>query len=229
VTVSGKPLDKRRTGGVLRRLKRAYGPRPWRRWGSALGELVAAILSQNTTAANSTAAWRQLWRTFRGWRRIADAPAADIERCIRVSGLSRLKAPRIRAILRQIRGERGRLSLEFLADRPPEEALEYLLSFKGVGPKTARCVLLFAFGMPVFPVDTHIHRIACRLGWIDPAATAEEAHELLTPAIAPPDRYAMHVLLIEHGRRVCKAGTPRCGWCDLLAVCPHGRRRLRGG
>ena len=117
--------------------------------------------------------------------------------------------------------------MEFLKSWRPEKAFEYLMKFEGVGPKTAYCVLMFAFGMKVFPVDTHIHRIAIRLGLIKSKATAEQACEKLTPLIAPDDRYAMHVLLIEHGRETCRARNPKCGECALLSLCPEGKRRMR--
>lgn len=211
---------------VLRRLVREYGPRRWRPRGSAVGVLVCTILSQNTSNANSSAGLRQLWRRFRNWYAVANAPVAEIERCIRVSGLSRRKAPRIQSILQHIRHDRGRLSLEFLKDLPADEARRYLLGFEGVGPKTANCVLLFAFGGRVFPVDTHIHRMAIRLGVLDEAVSPEAAHDILEPLIAPADRYAMHVLLIAHGRRVCTARSPKCHWCCLLDVCPAGRDRI---
>src|SRR5262249_34199619 len=156
------------------------------------------ILSQNTSNKNSQAGYRQLRRKFPTWDLVADAPVEEVERWIRVSGLSRIKAPRIQAILRQIRAEHGRISLEFLKKKTVEEAITYLKRFKGVGPKTIDCLLLFAFAMPVFPVDTHIHRIARRLKWIGPKVSAEKAHEILEPAIPPEHRYEMHVLLIEH-------------------------------
>lgn len=107
-----------------------------------------------------------------------------------------------------------------------QDAFDYLTRFRGVGTKTANCVLLFAFGSPVFPVDTHIHRIAKRLGVIGPRVNADLAHDLLKPMIAPDDRYEMHVLLIEHGRRICRAVNPRCGECVLLSVCPFGKNRM---
>ena len=138
--------------------------------------------------------------------------------------MSNVKAPRIQAILRQIRDEHGKIDLEFLAGWEPGRAFDYLMQFDGVGPKTAYCVLIFSFGMPVFPVDTHIHRIARRMGWIPESASAEAAHDLLTPMIAPADRYAMHVLLIEHGRKTCKAGRPRCEACPVLKFCDYGKR-----
>jgi len=165
---------------------------------------------------------------FASWDQVADATTRQIEQCIRPSGLSRQKAPRIRAILRRIRDDRGRIDLRFLADLAPEQAYDYLTAFEGVGPKTAYCVLMFAFGMPVFPVDTHVHRIAVRLGVLGAGCTAAEAHEILTSLIPPRDRYAMHLLLIAHGRAVCRARRPRCEDCRLLEFCPHGRDVLGG-
>ena len=209
---------------VLRRLTAAYGAAHWQRWGGAVAILVETILSQNTSAANSTAGYKRLWRRFRSWNKIADAPVDDVEKSIRISGLSRLKAPRIQQILRQIRADRGKIDLEFLKDRPPQEAFDYLMRFDGVGPKTANCVLLFSFGMPLFPVDTHIHRIALRMGWVKRNTTADRTHDLLTPMIAPEDRYAMHILLIVHGRKTCRARNPKCVDCPLLDLCPSGRQ-----
>jgi endonuclease-3 len=188
--------------------------------------LVDTILSQNTSNANSDAGYRQLRRRFRSWNQVANAPAAEVERHIRVSGLSNQKAPRIQSILRQIRHERGRIDLQFLADLDEQDAYDYLRQFKGVGPKTANCVMLFAFNHAVFPVDTHIHRIARRLGLISPKATAEQAHSLLKPMIPPKDRYEVHILLIEHGRKTCKAVNPRCDECVLLKLCPTGAVRV---
>jgi endonuclease-3 len=206
---------------VLRLLQRAYGNRPWRQWGDPVSILVETVLSQNTSDVNSSAGYRQLRRRFRSWGAVAGAPVAEVEKCIRVSGLSRIKAPRIQAILRRIRRDRGRLSLEFLRHKGPQAATEYLRSFPGVGPKTAACVLLFSLRKAVFPVDTHILRIGKRLGWLAPSASAQKAQEALTPLIPPRRRYAMHVLLIEHGRKTCRARSPRCSWCPLLALCPQ--------
>jgi len=212
---------------VLRLLRKAYGARPARTWGKGVDVLVETILSQNTSNRNSEAGFRQLRRQFKTWDAVADAPVEQVERWIRVAGLSRIKAPRIQAILRQIREEKGRITLEFLRRRTVEEAISYLRGFKGVGPKTIDCLLLFAFAMPVFPVDTHIHRIARRLKWIGPKVSAEKAHDLLEPAVPPEHRYEMHVLLIEHGRKTCKALNPRCEKCVILELCPFGKQRLK--
>lgn len=209
-------------------LEEQYGPRPWEWDGPAVDVLVGAILSQNTSNANSSAGHERLARRFATWDAVADADARQVEHCIQVSGLSRLKAPRIQGILRSIRAERGVIDLEHLRDRPPREAYDALVRFPGVGPKTAYCVLLFSFGMPVFPVDTHIHRIAIRLGILPDSASADEAHGVLVDLIPPEHRYAMHLLLIAHGRAVCVARNPRCERCCLLRLCPTGQGRLDG-
>lgn len=229
--------QKRTMSAIFRRLRAAYGDMQYRASGSAVGELVATILSQNTSAANASAGFRQLWRRFRSWQAVADAPAGEIERAIRVSGLSNVKAPRIRRILQQIRernraaGARrdGGLSLDFLRQFDDRAAYEYLLGFDGVGPKTAACVLLFAFGKPLFPVDTHIVRIAIRLGVLPPGTSAEAAQDLLTPLIRPADRLAMHLLLITHGRRTCRARSPRCDDCALAGMCGFPRMKAQRG
>lgn len=212
---------------ILLLLRREYGPRPAKIWGNGVSVLVETILSQNTSNKNSAAGYRQLRRQFKTWNQVADAPVGEVERHIRVSGLSNQKAPRIRSILRQIREKHGKIDLQFLSAMNDEEAYDYLMDFNGVGPKTANCTLLFAFGKSLFPVDTHIHRIAIRLGLIPAKATAEQAHDLLKPMIPPGDRYEMHILLIEHGRKTCKARNPRCGECVLLDLCPYGKRKTR--
>ena len=213
---------------VLKELRLAYGPRPWTNHGNPVAILVGTILSQNTSNANSSAGYRKLWKHFRSWNKVADAPTEEVARCIRISGLSNIKAPRIQAILRQLRAEHGRISLNHLGAMPMLDARSYLLNFSGIGPKTANCVLLFSQLHAVFPVDTHIHRIAIRLGWLDPKTTGDQAHDLLEPTIPPADRYEMHVLLITHGRQTCKARSPLCERCRLLSRCPVGRHLIRG-
>ena len=210
---------------ILALLRGAYGPRPPKCWGDGVSVLVDTILSQNTSAANSDAGYRQLRRRFRSWNQVAGAPVEEVERCIRVSGLSNLKAPRIQSILKRIKADHGRIDLQFLREMTDEAAYAYLRTFPGVGPKTACCTLLFAFGKAMFPVDTHIHRIARRLGFVPARASAEQTQDALTPMIAPQDRYETHVLLIEHGRKTCRAINPKCVDCVLLRMCPYGRQR----
>jgi len=205
---------------VLERLERTYGRRPWRPSGRPLDTLVATILSQHTSDRNSTAAMLRLKAWFPSWDAAADAPLARLAEAVRVAGLHRQKARTIRACLRRIREDRGRTDLDFLRRWPTERAKAYLLALPGVGPKTAACVLLFSLGRPVLPVDTHVHRVSRRLGLVGETVSAEGAHDLLAEVV-PADRvYPFHVLLIEHGRRVCRARRPDHARCPLRDLCP---------
>lgn len=206
---------------VLERLADEHGPLdpPTRR--DPLDELVRTILSQNTSDVNSDRAFASLRGRFGDWDEAADAPVPEIEDAIRVGGLAKQKAPRIRAALRAIRDRRAEIDLGFLRDLGDGEALEVLTSMDGVGPKTAACVLAFSLERPVMPVDTHVHRVAKRLGLIGETTSAEKAHAELVDVIAPDDRVPLHVALIRHGRAVCKARRPRCGECVLGDVCPR--------
>jgi endonuclease-3 len=148
-----------------------------------------------------------------------------VERAIRAGGLARLKTRSIQGILRALHTSRGTLSLDFLARWPTSRAREYLQSLPGVGPKTAACVLMFNLGRPALPVDTHVHRLARRLGLIAPDASAGQAHVLLESACPPRLVYPFHVLLIQHGRTVCRARRPLCGECPLVDLCPSALNR----
>ena len=154
-----------------------------------------------------------------------DAPLPELIAAIQPGGLAPTKAPRIQAVLRDIQQRRGGFDLGFLADLPLDEARAWLGSLHGVGPKTVACVLLFALGRPAMPVDTHVFRVAQRLGLIPgrvgkAAMTPEKAHALLEAAVAPQDYYAFHIGLIKHGRRTCAAQRPHCDACVLRDLCP---------
>jgi endonuclease-3 len=205
---------------IVGRLETAYGNRPWKLWGTPLEELIGTVLSQNTNDRNSDAAMERLRQTLPNWDRAADAPLSTIAAAIRPAGLHRQKARSIRAILRRLRQERGRVTLDFVRRWPTERIKQYLLALPGVGPKTAACVLLFSLRRPVLPVDTHVHRVSGRLGLIGPRTTAEQAHDVLAAMVPPQKVYAFHVLLIEHGRKICHARRPECGQCVLSDVCP---------
>lgn len=204
---------------VDRALAKRYGEKRWDGRGDPLGGLIATILSQSTTYRNSGPAYESLRARFATWEQAEEAPVGEIADAIRRGGLANQKAARIKELLGRIRRERGELSLDFLADLPPQEAARALMSFKGVGPKTAACVLLFDLGRPVFPVDTHVLRITRRLGWIPATAGAESAQVILEPLIPPELRYSLHVNLIAHGRALCRPQKPRCGECPVARWC----------
>jgi endonuclease-3 len=211
------------------RLGALYGVPKWERSGPALDELVQTVLSQNTNDRNSGEGFRRLRSAFPNWEAVEKAPARRVAAAIRVSGLSNTKSVRIQQMLRRIRKERGAYSLEFLKNADAASAQEYLLSIPGVGPKTAACVLLFSFGKPVFPVDTHIHRVTQRLGILGPKVNAVEAHRQLQALVPAEIVYPLHLLLIRHGRETCHARNPECARCVLLSICRTGKARLRGG
>ena len=229
---AGNPISKAERAAVVaicRRLRRAYGPVEWPEQGPVLDELIATVLSQNTSDANSGTAYEELRRRFPDWDQVRRAPVARIAAAIRQAGLANRKAPRIKAILQRIHQQRGDLSLEFLHGVPVREAEEYLASFPGVGPKTAACVLLFACRKPVLPVDTHVHRLAQRIGLIGPRTDAAQAHQELARMVAAGQVLEFHIQLIRHGRTLCTARKPQCRDCPLLDLCREGRRRLSAG
>ncbi len=214
---------------VCRRLRNVYGPVAWPEPWPVLDELVATVLSQNTSDSNSGPAFAELRRRFPDWDQVRRAPVARIAAAIRQAGLANRKAPRIKEILRRVYEERGELSLEFLHDLPAREAEDYLTSFQGVGPKTAACVLLFACRKPVLPVDTHVHRLAQRLGLIGPRTEAVRAQQELARLVPANQVLEFHIQLIRHGRAVCTARQPACPDCPLLDLCHEGRKRLLAG
>ncbi|MFW6125956.1 MAG: endonuclease III domain-containing protein [Chloroflexota bacterium] len=210
---------------VIKDLGREYGVPQWQPHTDPLTELIRAILSQNTSDANSGRAFRNLAASFGSWEDIAAADVDDIAGAIRDGGLNKVKAGRIKKMLQDILNSRGSLDLSFLAELPIGEAKAWLRDLPGVGQKTAACVLLFGLGRPALPVDTHVHRVSRRLGLIDARVSAERASEILEAMVPPEDVYQFHINLIAHGRRVCRAQHPRCNACVLAYGCPSSLLR----
>jgi len=210
----------RRVGDITRVLDAHYGPREWASHGRPVDVLIETVLSQNTSDVNSHRAFRALQERFGPLEAVSTASVEDIEEAIRLAGLSRIKSVRIRQILEQLVGENGSLDLSFLDGMEMDAARRYLVSLPGVGPKTASCVLVFALGAPALPVDTHVHRVARRLGLIAPNVSAETAQSELEDIVEPRARYSFHLHIIEHGRRVCHARKPSCERCVLARFCP---------
>ncbi len=215
------PNPEKRLRRVIELLEGEYGiPRRSRRQ-DPLESLIVTILSQNTNDVNRDKAYQRLRERFPSWQEIHDAPEKEIAAAIQVGGLGNIKSKRIKEILASIRHEHGDFDLSFLRELSPEDSEERLLSYKGVGLKTARIVLLFTLGKHVFPVDTHIHRLSKRLGFVPENATREKTHEIMGNLVPPGKMYAFHLNLITHGRRVCTARSPRCPDCLLNRLCPR--------
>ncbi len=222
-----KRIPKLLAGEIVERLSALYGEPVWRPHGDPISELVLTILSQNTSDSNSGRAFMRLKQRLPTWEAVMEAPVDELEAAIAVGGLAKQKAPRIKASLRAVYETRGGWDLEFLRDMPLVEAKAWLRALNGVGPKTAACVLMFALGRPALPVDTHVHRVAQRLGLAPAKASAEKAHDILEAMLAPDEVYPFHISLIKHGRRLCRAQRPLCDECPLLDGCPHGRAATR--
>lgn len=222
--------------GLARTLRAAYGEKRLAANGDPLAELILTVLSQATNDRNRDRAYAALRAAFATWEEVAAAPVEEVARAIGVGGLARNKAPRIQAIIRAV-GSSEALRRE-LAARPVAEALDYLCRLPGVGPKTAACTLLFALGAPTFPVDTHIRRIARRLGLVPAGADAVKTQAAFNRILTDPARpgdvmpaselYELHLNLLEHGRSVCRPARPRCGECPLAADCAHAQRAEGG-
>lgn len=207
--------------GIIRILERAYG-RPERiPIGDVLEALILTILSQNTSDSNRDRAFAGLKEAFPTWEEASIAGVRGIEQAIRPGGLARVKARRIVRLLKDLKATDHGLTLEWLRRFPPQDAERALLNIPGVGKKTARCVLLFELGHPAFPVDTHILRVAKRLGWLEERATADRAHEVLARMIPPGAMHALHMNMIRLGRTVCRPKGPRCESCPLKKRCRY--------
>jgi endonuclease-3 len=237
-------------GFVLDELAAAYGRPVWHRRLDPTSELILTILSANSADVNAEAAFEALRSRYpsapepvgashqpvpfagwggRGlpdlpppdWAAVEAAPIAELTDVIRPGGLANQKAPRVQAALSAVRSAAGDYSLEFLAHKPPLEARGWLAAIPGIGNKTASVVLLFSFGLPLMPVDRHVHRVSQRIGLIPPKADAAEAHEYFLAMLAPEQMYAAHVLLITHGRRTCHAQRPDCEGCPIAPRCRY--------
>jgi endonuclease-3 len=197
---------------VHRRLLDVYGEPVWQSSYAPLDELIGTILSQHTSDLNSDRAFRSLKQTFSTWEDVRDAPIEQLIETIRAGGLAVVKAHRIQAVLRALTDDNGRVALTDLS-------VEFLTSLPGVGRKTAACVLLFGSHIPAIPVDTHVHRVALRVGLVPPRASPEATADALEAALDPSAYFAFHVNLIRLGREVCKAPRPRCEVCPLAERC----------
>jgi len=216
--------DRRRLRKITDRLAKEYGRPVLRPHRAPVDELVLTVLSQNTNDRNRDVAYFRLRERFPSWDAVAEAPVEEVEDAIRPGGLAPTKSVRIKQILEAI----GEDDLSWLADAPLAQARAYLCALPGVGRKTAACVLLFSFGRPDVPVDTHVYRVGGRLGLWPEKAPLEKAHDELARLCGDDGEFAYeaHVLLIRHGRRTCVARAPRCAECPLRRMCPEGRRRL---
>jgi len=209
---------------IRERLREVYGIPTMAPHDRPLDELVLTVLSQSTNDRNRDVAFLRLRDRFPAWEAVRDAPLEEVEEAIRPGGISKVKSARIQAILRAVTeaGEERAdpLDLSWMASAPVAEGRAFLCSLPGVGRKTAACVLLFSYGLRDVPVDTHVGRVATRLGLLRPGAGSEEQHDAMLALTPPGAELELHVNLLRHGRRTCFARSPRCRECALRRMCP---------
>jgi len=217
---------KLQTKYITQNLEATYGIPRNTRTDNPLDELILTILSQATSDINSNRAFASLKKRFPDWESVRRARTASIATAIKSGGLANNKSVVIKYVLNQILARRGQLDLSFLHSAPLAEAREFLLSLKGIGPKTAACVLLFSCNRPVFPMDTHILRITRRLGLIPQKINDLSAHKIMESLIPPQKHYSLHINLIRHGRVTCRPRNPQCDQCSLQEQCQFSQSRI---
>ena len=188
--------------------------------------LIATILSQNTNDKNSYQAYHNLKKKYKSVDELAAAPRSEIENVIRVAGLGKQKSASIKNFLKTQGKKSGRLNLQYIKKMTDEEILNELISVKGIGVKTASCVLLFSLDRNICPVDTHVHRILNRIGIVKtkaPDKTFEQIKNQLPDGIA----HQFHTNLIKLGRDICKPAKPLCSICPLLKLCKYNEKNLK--
>jgi endonuclease-3 len=206
---------------VLNLLRKTYAlPKLTAKRKDPFETLIVTIISQNTTDKNTARAFKNLSSKFKiEPETLANADVRKVEECLRTGGLFRQKARAVKEVSRTlIRKWEG--SMASILSLPIEDARKELMQLPSVGPKTTDVVLLFSARKPVIPVDTHVNRVSKRLGFAPEKGDYETVRKKLQTLFKPEDCAAVHILLILHGRKYCKARTPLCTSCPVNAYCP---------
>ena len=187
--------------------------------------LIATILSQNTNDKNSYKAYQNLKKKYKSWSDLVEVPRSEIEKVIKVAGLGKQKSAAIKSFLSTLQKKNGKIDLLHIKKMSDEDILAELTSIKGIGVKTASCVLLFSLDRNVCPVDTHVHRTLNRIGIVKtktPDKTFEQINNHLPDGIA----HQFHTNLINLGREICKPANPLCSFCPLIKECKFKYKNL---
>jgi len=213
-------------GYIVQNLENTFGEPKLSPKSDLLAMLIEVILSQATSDVNSRRTYENLRKRFTDWESLLAADVSNIADAIRLGGLANQKARVIKALLEQVKEAHGNLSLKFVERMPEDQARDFLQNFRGIGPKTVACTLLFATHKEVFPLDTHIFRVLKRMGILPAKISDTKAHLLLDELVPTGKFYSLHVNLIHLGRQICRPREPLCERCPLIEYCDYGLTRI---
>ena len=203
---------------IVKILSEKYEINEWWERYTPFETLVGVILSQRTYWKNVKTAIERFAERFNRIEDVAEANVKEIEEVIKPAGLYKVRARRIKNIARDLI-EKYDGNLNKILDLPRDEAKKKLIAIEGIGPKTADVLLMAIKGEHVLPVDVHIFRIMRRLGIADEKDDYESLRAKLESEIPPAQRTKTHLILIEFGRRICRARNPKCEECPIKEYC----------
>lgn len=203
-----------------------FGPQRPRAGGDPLSQLVLSLIGARTTDEVSWNALTRLHDVFPDWSALTTASPKRIETAIAAVTFADTKARQLPTLIRVIQIRAGGLDLGFLAERPVEEAMEWLQSLPGVGCRTAAATLNFSgLNGRALVVDSHVHRVTKRLGLVGRAGEPAQAYATLMDLVprgwSAEDLFELHWLLRGLSQTICADAAPRCGMCPLKAMCPR--------
>jgi endonuclease-3 len=188
--------------------------------------IIGTILSQNTNDKNSYKAFNNLKNSVKNWDDVLAMKPSQLEKIIKIAGLGKQKSNSIHSLLKYLKLNNGKISLSYLKKKPDDEIIEELVSHKGIGVKTASCVLLFSLNRNVCPVDTHVHRILNRVGLVK-TTNPDKTFDAIKNYIPDGAGHSFHSNLLRLGREFCLPSNPRCSNCPIEIVCNYPDKNFK--
>ncbi len=228
-SVASQRVLKNRVRNVSDTFEEVQGKLDWPGINDPLEGLVNTLLSHNTNDRNRDLAYDALLERYPAWELVHKAPFEELADTIRSAGLNRQKAERIQALLDYLYATHGEYTADFLKGMTFDEAMAELSHLKGVSYKTMAVVMCFDLGVDVFPVDTHVHRLCKRIGFVPESYDAVKTFKTMRPLVPEGKSYQLHLHLIHHGRLVCHARKPECERCLVKELCRYYQTSHHGG
>lgn len=205
---------------VCKKLKDSYGSTRLGNPIDPVDDLVYIILSNKTSPSQARKVYEDIKSRYPSWQDLLNSTENDLYKLVEPAGLANKKTRYIKGSIKQIKQEYEDINLNELSNQPNEEIHDFLTSLPGVSDKVAKCILIFTMDKKVLPVDSHVHRIASRLGWTS-RKRADQSHEELEALVPPDKRYNFHVNSILHGREICRPKMPKCDQCVINQYCKY--------